>query len=231
MNSWLRARCGVDRVVALGLVAVLAPIAFIVAAVIRVRDGLPVVIRLPRMGQGLRVFQMHKFRTMIPGAANGLAVGERLTLATDDRITRTGQWLRHSRLDELPQLLDVVLGRMVLIGPRPEAPEFIDRANPGWHHILTMPPGIAGLTQLVLADLESKVLVGAQAVERYRDALVPLKLDVDLFYINHAGPKLDLLIVIAVLSRLRGGESDRLFRYLNRHSPSLADRISLLSPN
>jgi lipopolysaccharide/colanic/teichoic acid biosynthesis glycosyltransferase len=147
--------------------------------------------RKPHMGSDRRSetgfgkpFRIWKFRTMIPDAE--AATGPVWALARDPRITRVGQVLRHLRLDELPQLMNVISGEMSLIGPRPERPHFVERLSremPNYSGRLQVTPGITGLAQ----------------VEREYDASVQdvkTKLKYDLFYVEHKSALMDLKILL-----------------------------------
>lgn len=226
VNSWLRFRSQVDRIAAIALAIPLLPVTVVVGLLIRLRDGPPVIVRLPRVGRHGVVFGMHKFRTMTVDSPSGLASGRSITAGDDRRITSTGQWLRRRRLDELPQLLDVCRGRMALIGPRPETPEFVDIDDACWRRVLVAAPGIAGLTQLLVAELEPLVLKSQSGEDVYAEQLLPLKLDLDHFYIEHASVLLDLLITVALFKRvLMGRHPAPLERYLGRRDSALAGRL------
>src|SRR5205807_1072853 len=126
MSRWLRWRQGLDRVVAAvaGLILV-APLAAL-AAVVRRTDPGPGLVGLPRVGRNGATFRIWKLRSMRTGATTAAAGGLPITQPGDPRVTPFGAKLRERRLDELPQLLNVVRGDMALIGPRPETPEYVD---------------------------------------------------------------------------------------------------------
>ena len=111
-----------DCIVATAGLLVLSPLFLALALAIKLDSQGPVWFRQERVGQGGRRFFIHKFRTMVADApARGLSI----TVGQDPRITRVGQWLRRHKLDELPQLIDVVMGHMSLVGPRPEVPRYL----------------------------------------------------------------------------------------------------------
>jgi lipopolysaccharide/colanic/teichoic acid biosynthesis glycosyltransferase len=166
----------------------------IVAVIVRAASGSPILLRQIRVGERGRPFVMHKFRTMRRDAeSDGRAVWASVN---DHRVTGVGRILRRSRLDELPQLWDVVRGAMSLIGPRPERPEFAERLAtelPLYRARTLVRPGITGW---------------AQVEYRYAGSIADnlTKLEYDLFYLRHIGPLIDLTIAIrTVFSVLRLG--------------------------
>jgi len=210
-------------VLALVLAVVLSPLIIVIAIIVRVADGRPVILRLPRVGQGGEVFRMWKFRTMRPEEG-----GSVLTSARDDRITRSGAALRHLRLDELPQLWNVMRGEMTLFGPRPETPEFVDADDTIWKRVLTAPPGIAGITQLVAADIEARALLPGSVEQLYRTRILPAKLSIDAWYVEHASLKTDLVCIVSLAQRLvRPGRETAAHRLASREvgDPGLAELL------
>ena len=117
----------------------LAPLLLLVALAIRLDSPGPVFFRQERVGRGGVPFRIHKFRTM---RADAPALGPQVTVGQDARITRVGHWLRNRRIDELPQFIDVLLGRMSLVGPRPEVPRFVAHYPPALAaQVLAVRPG------------------------------------------------------------------------------------------
>ena len=146
-----------------------APVLALIAIAMRLSgDKGPFFYRAPRVGQG-RTFTVLKIRTMTPGSA-----GSKVTLANDPRVTRVGRTLRRYRLDELPQLLNVIQGEMSLVGPRPEDPAYVDMADPLHVRVFSAKPGITGLAQLAYHD-EAELLAGPDADQRYRQEILPAK--------------------------------------------------------
>jgi lipopolysaccharide/colanic/teichoic acid biosynthesis glycosyltransferase len=182
MADWLRARRRLDRMGAMCLLVVMAPVFGIISLVAKRGHGSPVLLTVPRAGRGGHVFEMLKFRSMQTGSANHLAGGSPITGAADDRVTPTGAWLRRFHLDELPQLVNVIRGEMTLFGPRPEAVEFVDPSDVHWRAILSFPPGMAGPSQVLFGLWESQVLA-VEGVNAYRTRVLPLKVIVDEAYV------------------------------------------------
>jgi exopolysaccharide biosynthesis polyprenyl glycosylphosphotransferase len=145
-----------DRMVAATAVFLLSPLFIAIALAVKFGDGGPVLFRQVRVGRNSRPFNVYKFRTMVPGADKMKAELEQLNEGTgvlfkikdDPRITKAGSWLRRYSLDELPQLFNVVLGQMSLVGPRPALPEEAAEYGDTVRRRLAVRPGITGLWQV-----------------------------------------------------------------------------------
>lgn len=160
-------------------------------------DG-PFLYRAPRIGEGGRVITVLKIRTMREGVT-----GSRLTSTGDARITRIGRLLRRVRIDELPQLVNVVRGEMSLVGPRPEDPMFVDFSDPLHRKVFTARPGITGLAQLEFHD-EARLLAGDDSERRYREVVLPAKLQLDARYLDERTTLLDLKILARTVGAVLG---------------------------
>ncbi len=189
-----------DLVVAALALLVLAPLGLGVALWIKLDSPGPVFFRQVRVGRGGREFRMHKFRSMRAGAG-GLA----LTVGDDARITRAGRWLRRTRVDELPQLLDVLRGRMSLVGPRPEVPQYVALYPPALRErVLAVRPGISDPASLAYAD-EAALLARAADPEReYVEVILPRKLRLAADYAERASLATDLGVLWRSLGVLLG---------------------------
>jgi exopolysaccharide biosynthesis polyprenyl glycosylphosphotransferase len=151
----LRVKRILDVVVAATLLTLLSPVLLIIAAVVKASSAGPVIFRQERVGQGGRLFTLHKFRTMYAGAelpsrlrARNEMSGPVFKLRNDPRVTRVGRFLRGCSLDELPQLWDVLCGHMSLVGPRPPLPSEVEHYEP-WHYDrLNVKPGMTGPWQV-----------------------------------------------------------------------------------
>ena len=216
VSSWFRVRLALDRTIALVLMVVLAPVVAVCAWLVRRHDGGPAFIAVPRLGQHGRPIQMWKLRSMRADLPGGMASGVALTGEHDSRITPVGVKLRAYYLDELPQLYNVVRGDMCLLGPRPEAPEFVDLADPEWQAVLAVPPGLAGPTQLIVNDWERDVITTSPDGAAYMDEVVPVKLAIDHWYVRRASPRLDALVAFTLLRRLMPGSDMHVLRDLIR---------------
>lgn len=163
----------------IGLV-VLTPVWAAVALVILISEGRPVFFRQTRIGRHGRQFVIWKFRTMV----NGLS-GHGITAAGDCRVTRVGAWLRKFKLDELPQIFNVLRGDMSLIGPRPEVPQYVEMTSPIWQEVLQFRPGITDLATLIHRDEEHILGTARDPQDLYRNQILPAKLRLNLAY-QHA---------------------------------------------
>ena len=188
---------------AAGLV-LLAPLFLAVAIAIRATSPGPVFFRQERVGQGGRTFRIHKFRTMRQDAE---AAGAQLTVAGDARVTRVGAWLRATKIDELPQLIDVLQGSMALVGPRPEVPRYVAAYTPEQRRVLEVRPGITDPASIAYRD-ESAVLAAAADPERaYLADVMPRKLAINLAYQARRTLASDVGVIFATLARIvRRGE-------------------------
>lgn len=177
----------------LGLIAAVfgSPLIGLLALAVRLDSPGPAIFRARRIGRGGRPFICYKLRTMRwEPRASGAAV----SLAADHRLTRVGGWLRSGRLDELPQLWNVARGEMLLVGPRPEDPRFVDFRDPLHQKVFTAVPGITGLTQLAFAD-EGAMLDPTDPERNYREVVLPRKLALDADYLRRRSLRLDLWIL------------------------------------
>jgi lipopolysaccharide/colanic/teichoic acid biosynthesis glycosyltransferase len=181
--------------VSLGLVGLLlsAPILAVVALAMRVTgDRGPFLYRARRVGGG-RTFVVLKIRTMDAASA-----GSKITVANDTRVTRVGRVVRRYRIDELPQLINVIRGEMSLVGPRPEDPAYVDLSDPLHRRVFAAKPGITGLAQLAFHD-EAAILTGPDPDERYRRDILPAKLQLDAEYLDRRTTLLDLQILLRTI--------------------------------
>ena len=140
----------------------------------------PMFYRAKRVGKGGTLFEMYKFRTMV---ANADSIGGSLTTYRDARVTRIGRFLRWTKLDELPNLINVIKGEMSLIGPRPEAPVYVKHYTETQRQVLQVKPGMTGPSQLANRDEEEKLKGQPDAEHYYITELMPRKLDLDLHYV------------------------------------------------
>jgi lipopolysaccharide/colanic/teichoic acid biosynthesis glycosyltransferase len=179
------------------LAIAVTPIAAAVALVIRLMDGAPVLHRSTRVGQGGRPFTLLKFRTMRTG--EGLAV----TGAGDPRITRVGRALRRTKLDELPQLVNVLRGEMSLVGPRPEDPRYVALYTDEQRAVLRLRPGITSPAAVAYRDEEQLLTGSPDDIERrYLEEVLPAKLALDLAYAQRPTLAADLRVLAATFRAL-----------------------------
>jgi lipopolysaccharide/colanic/teichoic acid biosynthesis glycosyltransferase len=197
-TSWRMAIKRLEDIVvaAIGIV-ILAPVFAVIAIAIRLEDGGPVFYRQVRVGQGGRPFEIDKFRSMTPAPKGA---GSPLTIAGDPRVTRVGAFVRRAKLDELPQLFNVLRGEMSLVGPRPEAPDLMRHYSRSQRAIMvSVQPGMTDYASVLLRD-ESELLAHAPDPARfYRERLIPLKCDLCVRYVSDMSPLADMRIVLATI--------------------------------
>jgi lipopolysaccharide/colanic/teichoic acid biosynthesis glycosyltransferase len=184
---------------AVGLV-LLAPLLLGAALWVKLDSPGPVLFRQTRVGRFGVPFTIHKFRTMRvePGAA--------ITVGADPRITRSGHLLRQTKLDELPQLWDVLRGAMSLVGPRPELPRYVELYPADLRaQVLAVRPGITDPASLAFSH-EAELLAAAADPEReYREVILPAKLRLSADYAARASLATDLRLILATLGRVLRG--------------------------
>ncbi|WP_088278866.1 sugar transferase [Ideonella sp. A 288] len=185
----------------LGLLLI-APLLLVVALVVRLDSPGPVFFRQERVGRHGRLFRIHKFRTMRVDAPS---LGPAVTVGADPRITRAGRVLRHWRLDELPQFLDVLAGDMSLVGPRPEVPRYVAHYPEDLKaRVLSVRPGLTDPAALAYID-EATLLAGAADPEAvYVREILPRKLAAQVAYADRATLATDVAVLWRTLRVLLG---------------------------
>ncbi|MDE0185216.1 MAG: sugar transferase [Candidatus Poribacteria bacterium] len=182
-NSWraLTAKRFFDVMFSvLGLLAAL-PLFLMIAFAIKLDSKGPVFFKHQRIGLNGIPFLMYKFRTMVASAAS---IGPGITYHEDTRITALGQLLRKTKLDELPQMINVWRGEMSFVGPRPEVPNYVKHYSPEQVHVLTAKPGITGPAQIEWRDEASYIRDVEKIDEVYVQQIMPKKLVLDLEYVK-----------------------------------------------
>jgi len=180
----------------------LSPLFAVIAAAIKLDSPGPVMYRATRSGRDGHPFTMFKFRTM---QERRDAHGPKITTHADRRVTRVGRLLRPSRLDELPQLWNVLRGDMSLVGPRPEDPHYVELYSVDDRTVLTVRPGITSLAALLYRD-EERLLIGEGWERVYIEQVMPAKLAIDRSYVERQALWLDLKILAATALGLLGLE-------------------------
>lgn len=170
-----------DRVMALVGLLFLWPILLVVAILIKVKmPGGPVIFTQKRVGKNGKLFTMYKFRSMTVGHG-----GSSVSVAGESRITPLGAKLRHYKLDELPELWNVLIGDMSFVGPRPDVPGYADQLKGSDRDVLKLRPGITGPASLKYRD-EEDLLARQTDPQRYNDEVIfPDKVRINLYYLNH----------------------------------------------
>ncbi len=207
---------------ALGLLLLL-PVLAVVAVIIKLDSPGPIFFRQERVGRGGRSFRIFKFRSMVVGAARA---GTALTVRADTRITRAGSFLRRSKLDELPQLINVLAGDMSIVGPRPEVPEFMKFYTPNQRAIiLSMRPGITDYAAILFRDESSLLDRERDPIDIYRREIMPAKFAYYERYSREIGVLNDLRIILATILLLVAGQVPRWLGIEHRlRMPSLPRR-------
>jgi exopolysaccharide biosynthesis polyprenyl glycosylphosphotransferase len=188
------AKRAIDLVSSLLLLVLVSPVLLVAALAIALTDGFPVTYSQQRSGKNLKPFPVHKLRTMIKDAEKHS--GAVLAEEDDPRVTRVGRFLRRTRIDELPQLFNIIKGEMSFIGPRPERPVFVEQfceEIPGYRERFNVKPGVTGLAQVS----------GGYATTPER------KLKYDLIYMYHQNLSMDAQIVAETLKVVLTGRGAR----------------------
>lgn len=198
---WLRGGKRVfDSVAAAAGLLALAPLLLLIAAWIKLDSPGPVFFRQQRVGQGGRPFRIHKFRTMRHAPHDA---GAQITVGDDARITRAGRLLRAAKLDELPQLIDVLRGDMSLVGPRPEVPRYVALYPPELRaRVLAVRPGITDPASIAFRDESALLARAADAEREYREVILPRKLELAARYVEQASPATDLVLILRTLAAI-----------------------------
>ena len=173
----------------LGL-TVLSPVLLVVSVLVAVTSPGGVFFRQERIGKDGRPFRIFKFRSMRKDNA-----GLKITTGNDSRITPVGRFLRKSKIDELPQLINVLVGDMSFVGPRPEVADYVDLYTPYQRQVLLVRPGITGLASIRFRN-ENDLLTASDDPNRtYVEQIMPRKIDLDLEYIPHASVFYDIKLI------------------------------------
>ncbi|WP_084252437.1 sugar transferase [Paludibacter jiangxiensis] len=186
----------VDIVLSLLGLILLSPLFLIIVLLILTDSGRPVFYRQPRTGKGGIPFDILKFRTMIVNADKSslLTIG-----LHDNRVTRTGYYLRKYKIDELPQLINVLKGEMSLVGPRPEVPKYTQLYSQRQKDVLSVRPGITDPASILLKDENEMIAASPDPEKFYIEKLIPEKLSINLQYIERMSLKNDLRIIAKTL--------------------------------
>ena len=176
---------------------VLAPVLLIIALIIKFKDGGDVMFKQVRVGLHGENFEVLKFRTMV---LNAEKLGNKVTTGDDPRITPIGHILRKYKIDELPQLINVLKGEMSLVGPRPEVPEYVEFYPDDVRDIvLSVPPGMTDRASIEFVD-ENELLSGSKdPVNDYKNKILPIKLDYYVDYVEQRSLYLDFTLIIKTI--------------------------------
>jgi lipopolysaccharide/colanic/teichoic acid biosynthesis glycosyltransferase len=209
-----------DAASATAALLALAPLAAVLAAVVRLSSPGPALFRQQRIGRGGQPFEMFKFRTMRINAG-----GPQFTADDDDRVTPFGRFLRKTKLDEMPELWNVVRGDMALVGPRPEVAAYVDLEDPAWLEVLRVRPGLTDpVTATLLREEELLGLVEGDRETFYRAALIPFKLAGYRSYLSQRSFRSDLRTLAATAVAVFLPRAGRIPQHIvppkpDRHTP------------
>jgi lipopolysaccharide/colanic/teichoic acid biosynthesis glycosyltransferase len=187
-----------DFVSALIGLIILSPLFLITSLAIKLTSRGPVFHRGERVGLDGRLFHLYKFRTMIVDAAT---IGPGVTARDDPRVTAVGRLLRSTKVDELPQLINVLKGDMSLVGPRPEDPRYVAQYTPEQRQVLKFRPGITSAASLAYRR-EEEILDRLDWEKVYRNEILPAKLAIDLDYFSKRTLLSDLLLITRTILSL-----------------------------
>ena len=182
-----------------GLV-IFMPVFIPIAIWVRIDSPGPILYFQTRMSKGKKPFKAIKFRSM--RVASGTAANDGVTSPDkQNRITPSGRFIRKYRLDELPQLWNVLVGEMSLVGPRPQTPRYVDIYAETYDKILSIRPGLTGLASIKFHETEERMLAAAgdKADEVYINRILPMKFKFNLFYVSHYGLLFDAKIILWTL--------------------------------
>jgi lipopolysaccharide/colanic/teichoic acid biosynthesis glycosyltransferase len=179
----------------------LLPVFIIVGFIIR-KDGRPTFFRQERVGLNGKPFRIFKFRSMV---VNAEKQGARITAGRDSRITGIGRVMRKTKIDELPQLINVFLNQMSLVGPRPELPDYVERwSKDDQNIILSIKPGMTDYASLIYSNEQAVLGVSKNPDKTYLEEVMPNKLALYRKYVQEKSVWLDLRIIIATILKLIG---------------------------
>ena len=190
-----------DVIVSLAVLVLLSPVLLAVALAVKLHDGGPVLYGGRRVGRNGRIFRVLKFRTMAPDADRR---GPGITAEGDPRITPVGRFLRKTKLDELPQFINVLKGEMGLVGPRPEDPRYVALYTDEQKKLLEVRPGITSPASVAFRHEES-LLSGEEWEKTYVGRILPRKLEIEAEYLKHR----TFLTDVGVLLRTFGAVLNR----------------------
>ncbi|HLI86679.1 MAG TPA: sugar transferase [Bryobacteraceae bacterium] len=179
-----------ERVLAALALLACSPVLLAAALAIVLESGFPIFFRQERAGQHGKIFRLIKLRSMRAGRS-----GARITASGDARVTRVGVFLRKYKIDELPQLWNILAGDMRFIGPRPELPPFVDGRDPLWRAVLAGKPGITDLATLIYRNEEEILAHCADPESAYRRDILPRKLALSVQYRRTRGLATDLRLL------------------------------------
>lgn len=198
---------GLDMLACTAGLALLSPLFAVIALCVKLSSPGPAFFLQTRVGRNKVLFKLFKFRTMIMDAEK---LGSSVTTMRDSRVTKVGRFLRSSKLDELPQLLNVLIGDMSLVGPRPEVPEIVTTYTTEMMRIFCVRPGITSIVSLYFRDEEELLSFSNDPDRIYVDVIVPLKVALALEHLDRNSILFDLGVLFRTILVLLFGSRFRL---------------------
>jgi lipopolysaccharide/colanic/teichoic acid biosynthesis glycosyltransferase len=199
----------------------MSPLLAVIAFVIKLDSPGPVFFRQHRLGLNGTLFSIYKFRSMVSDAERR---GTRFTVGGDDRITPVGRFLRRTKLDELPQLINVLLGEMSLVGPRPEVPEYAELFPREFAQVLRVKPGITHRATMRFRNEEDLLAESADPTKTYIEKIMPTKMQLYIDSMHQQSVRQDIRTIVATI--LRVGDEMTLAE-LQIDTPELAPIVSV----
>lgn len=189
-----------DIALSLLLLCILSPLFIVVIFLIRIDSSGSAFFVSERVGKNRQIFRLYKFRSMISEANQ---IGPKVTSAHDHRVTNMGRVIRKSKIDELPQLWNVVIGDMRLVGPRPEDPKYVKYYNHNQLKVFEVYPGITSPASIAFSN-EEKMLSGANWEQIYINQILPKKLEMEIEYIEKRSAWTDIQVMFQTMGVLSG---------------------------
>jgi len=192
-----------DYLVAVIGLVLLFPLFVVVGILIKVDSSGPIFFSQERIGKGFRPFLIYKFRTMVEDAARR---GAAITVGADPRITRVGGYLRQTKIDELPQLVNVLMGEMSLVGPRPEVARYVEMFRKDYEEILQVRPGITDLASLRYQNESEWLSRFDQPELEYVNHVLPEKIKLAKNYVQRTSMSGDIVLILKTVPKLFGAK-------------------------
>lgn len=182
-----------DVIMSLILILILSPVLIIISIIIKKEDGGSVFYRQVRITQYGKEFKIFKFRTMVEGADK---IGSLVTRNEDSRITRVGRTLRKYRLDELPQLFNILIGEMTFVGTRPEVPKYVEKYTDEMMATLLLPAGVTSEASIMFKDEDKFISKGIDVDRVYIDEILPQKMEYNLYQLKNFSIAYEILLLL-----------------------------------
>jgi len=187
-----------DLAIVIPAIVLLTPALAIIATCIKLDSQGPIIFKQMRIGRHEQPFRIYKFRTMVPNAEQ---MGDKITAQNDTRVTRCGSILRKAKLDEFPQLINVLLGDMSLVGPRPEVPEYVEYYPPDARELIfQVRPGITDQASIEFRDEEMLLSKSDNPRKTYIEEILPVKVKFYKKYASHHSLLTDILLLLRTLA-------------------------------